>query len=238
VIEPTFGLPAKWLLPGDRRRAEASGCTVVEPAGVIATHLGETIRRHAAELLGRSEAQELLDIAARQHRTVIDELLPHLALGELIKVLRNLLREGVAIRDMRTILEALADHAPTTKDPEELTELVRQRLHRRLSRDHLCSDGTLRPLLIDPRAEALLRDGGARNAAAIARLGEELAAKTRELTIGEQPALLIVVPELRRTVARLAARHAPGLAVLSYREIDQTLPFMTRAVITAQEAIP
>jgi flagellar biosynthesis protein FlhA len=233
VTEPTFGLPAKWLLPGDRRRAEAAGATVVEPAAVIATHLGELIRRHAAELLGRREAQELLDIAARQHRTVIDELIPHhLPLGDLIKVLRNLLREGVAIRDMRTILEALADHAPAIKDPDDLTELVRQRLHRRLSRDHLSSDGTLRALVIDPRAEALLRDHSPRNAPAVARLGDELAARTRQLTIHEEPALLIVPPDLRRTVAGLAARHAPGLAVLSYREVDPSLPFQTRAVIS------
>jgi flagellar biosynthesis protein FlhA len=237
VTEPTFGLPAKWLLPGDRRRAEAAGATVVEPAAVIATHLGEQIRRHAAELLGRREAQELLDIAARQHRTVIDELLPHhISLGELIKVLRNLLREGVAIRDMRTILEALADHAPAIKDPEELTELVRQRLHRRLSRDHLSADGTLRPLVIDPRAEALLRDPSPRTAPALARLGDELAAWTRELTSREEPPLVVVAPELRRAVSRLAARHAPGLAVLSTREVDVSLPFSTRAVIAAPEA--
>lgn len=236
VVEPTFGLPAKWLLPGDRRRAEAQGATVVEPAAVIATHLGELIRRHAAELLGRREVQELLDIAGRQHRTVIDELIPHhLALGEFIKVLRNLLREGVAIRDMRTILEALADHAPAIKDPDDLTELVRQRLHRRLSRDHLSSDGTLRPLVIDPRAEALLRDPSPRAAPAIARLGDELAAHARELTIQEEPPLVVVAPDLRRAVSRLAARHAPGLAVLSTREVDPALPFATRAVVSPPE---
>jgi flagellar biosynthesis protein FlhA len=237
VTEPTFGLPAKWLLPGDRRRAEAAGATVVEPAAVIATHLSELIRRHAAELLGRREVQELLDIAGRQHRTVIDELIPHhLALGDFIKVLRNLLREGVAIRDMRTILEALADHAPAIADPEDLTELVRQRLHRRLTRDHLSADGTLRALVIDPRAEALLRDPSPRAAPAIARLGDELAARARELTIHEEPALVVVAPDLRRTVARLAARVAPGLAVLSTREVDPSLPFATRAVVSPQEA--
>lgn len=237
VTEPTFGLPAKWLLPGDRRRAEAAGATVVEPAAVIATHLGEQIRRHAADLLGRREAQELLDIAARQHRTVIEELIPdHLTLGDFIKVLRNLLREGVAIRDMRTILEALADHAASLRDPDDLTELVRQRLHRRLSRDHLSSDGTLRPLVLDPRAESLLRDPSPRLAPAVARLGDELGDWTRELTSREEPPLLVVAPELRRAVSRLAARHAPGLAVLSTREVDLSLPFATRAVVAAPEA--
>jgi flagellar biosynthesis protein FlhA len=239
VTEPTFGLPAKWLLPGDRRRAEAAGCTVVEPAAVIATHLGELIRRHAAELLGRREAQELLDIAGRQHRAVIDELIPaQLSLGELIKVLRNLLREGVSVRDMRTILEALADHAATLKDSEELTELVRQRLHRRLSRDHLSADGTLRPLVIDPRAEAVLRDPSPRQAPILSKLGDELASRTRELTIRAEPAIVVVAPDLRRAVSRLAAKHAPGLAVLSYREVDPSLPFATRSVVSLTEVQP
>ncbi|MEZ4363635.1 MAG: flagellar biosynthesis protein FlhA [Kofleriaceae bacterium] len=239
VTEPTFDLPAKWLLPGDRRLAEATGCTVVEPAAVIATHLGELIRRHADELLGRREAQELLEIAGRQHRVVIDEILPdNLSLGDLIKVLRNLLRESVAVRDMRTILEALADHTPTVKDPDELTELVRQRLHRRLSRDHLSADGTLRPLVIDPRAEAVLREAGPRLAPALSRLGDELAARARELTIRDEPALLVVAPDLRRLAAKLAKKHAPGLAVLSYREVDPTLPFATRAVVSLSEVRP
>lgn len=235
IKEPTFGLPAKWLLPGDRRRAEAVGCTVVDPAAVIATHLGEMIRRHAAELLGRREAQELLDLAARQHRTVIEELMPrHLSMAELIKVLRNLLAEGVSIRDMRTILEALADHAPSERSPDALTELVRQRLHRRLSRDRLSSDGTLRPLVIDPRLEGLLRDSKTASAAAL-QLGEELARHTRDLTQRDEPALAVVAPELRRVVAKVAARHAPGLAVLSYREVDPELPFAARAVVGTPE---
>jgi flagellar biosynthesis protein FlhA len=237
ITEPTFGLPAKWLLPGERRRAESAGCTVVDPAAVIATHLGELIRRHAAELLGRREAQELLDIAARQHRNVIEELMPqHLSMADLIKVLRNLLREGVPIRDMRTILEALADHAPSVKHPDQLTELVRQRLHRRLSRDRLSADGTLRPLVIDPRAEALLRDDTPAHAAAVSRLGDAMATQARALALREEPALLVVAPDIRRAAAALAARHAPGLSVLSYREVDPTLPFSTRAVIAAQEA--
>lgn len=231
IKEPTFGLPAKWLLPGDRRRAESAGCTVVDPAAVIATHLGEMIRRHAAELLGRREAQELLDLAARQHRTVIEELIPrHLSMAELIKVLRNLLSEGVSIRDMRTILETLADHAATERSPDALTELVRQRLHRRLSRDRLSNDGTLRPLVLDPRVENQLRQPQTASAAAL-HLGEELARHTRDLSLRDEPALVVVDPDVRRLVAKVAARHAPGLAVLSYREVDPTLPFAARAVV-------
>ncbi|MBL0218090.1 MAG: flagellar biosynthesis protein FlhA [Myxococcales bacterium] len=237
TTEPTFGLPAKWLLSGDRTRAEAAGCTVVDAPAVIATHLTELLRRNAQELLGRREAQELLDIAGRHNGKVVEELIPHLlSMGQVMQVLRNLLREGVSVRDMRTILEALADHAPATKNPDDLTEMVRQRLARRLTRAQLSDDGTLRPLVLDPRAEALFRDGTGRSARALTKLTEELVNRARDLAVQDQPPLLVVAPDLRRAVAGIAARHVPGLAVMSYREVDPGVPFVTRGVISAQEA--
>jgi flagellar biosynthesis protein FlhA len=118
VREPSFGLSAKWIAAADRSRAEAAGTTVVDPSAVVATHLTEIVRRHASELLGRREAQELLDLAAKSNSKVVEELIPHLLpLGDVIKVLKALLTEGVSVRDIRTILEALADHAPKEKDP-------------------------------------------------------------------------------------------------------------------------
>jgi flagellar biosynthesis protein FlhA len=237
TTEPTFGLPAKWLLSSDRARAEAAGCTVVDSPAVIATHLADLLRRNAHELLGRREAQELLDIAGKHSGKVIEELIPHLmTMGGVMQVLRNLLRESVSIRDLRTILEGLADTAHLSKNPDELTELVRQRLARRLTRSQLCGDGALRPLVLDPRAEALLRDGTGRSARALTKLTEDIAAKARDLAMRDEPPVLIVAPDLRRAVAGIAARHVPGLAVLSFREIDSTVPFVTRGVISAQEA--
>ena len=237
TTEPTFGLPAKWLLTGDRARAEAAGATVVDAAAVIATHLTELLRRNAHELLGRREAQELLDIAGKHNPKVIEELIPHhMAMGAVMQVLRNLLRESVSVRDLRTILETLADHAPAIKNTDELTELVRQRLARRLTRAQLSSDGSLRPLVLDPRAESLLRDGSGRQARAISKLTEDIAARARDLAMRDEPPLLIVAPDLRRTVAGIAARHVPGLAVMSYREVDPSVPFVTRGVISAQES--
>ena len=237
TTEPTFGLPAKWLLPGDRTRAEAAGATVVDAAAVIATHLTELLRRNAHELLGRREAQELLDIAGKHNPKVVEELIPHLmSMGAVMQVLRNLLRESVSVRDMRTILETLADHAGATKSADDLTEMVRQRLARRLTRSQLSSDGSLRPLVLDPRAEALLRDGSGRQARAISKLTEDIASRARELAMRDEPPLLIVAPDLRRTVAGIASRHVPGLAVMSYREVDPTVPFVTRGVISAQES--
>jgi flagellar biosynthesis protein FlhA len=237
TTEPTFGLPAKWLLPNDRARAEAAGCTVVDAPAVIATHLTELLRRNAAELLGRREAQELLDIAGKQNAKVVEELIPHLmSVGGVIQVLRNLLREGVSIRDLRTVLETLADHAAAVKNPDDLTELVRARLARRITNAQLGADGALRPLVLDPRAESLLRDTSGRNVRAINKLTDELAARARDLAIRDEPMLLVVAPDLRRTVAGIASRHVPGLAVLSYREVDPTVPFVTRGVVSAQES--
>jgi flagellar biosynthesis protein FlhA len=204
---------------------------------VIATHVTELLRRNGHELLGRREAQELLDIAGKHNAKVIEELIPHmLSMGAVMQVLRNLLREGVSVRDLRTILEALADHAHAVKNPDDLTEMVRQRLARRLTRSQLSGDGSLRPLVLDPRAELLLRDASGRNARALTKLTEEIAAKARDLAMRDEPPLLVVAPDLRRAVAGIASRHVPGLAVMSYREVDPSVPFVTRGVISAQEA--
>ncbi len=237
TTEPTFGLPAKWILPSERERAEAAGCTVVDATAVIATHLTELVRRNAHELLGRREAQELLDVAGRTEGKVIEELIPHLlSVGDVIKVLRNLLRESVSIRDLRTILEALADHAGATKNTDDLTELVRQRLGRRITRANLAGDGVLRPLVLDPRAEALFREQHPRNARVLSRLTEDLGAAARDAARSDDPAVLVVPPDLRRAIAGVAARHVPGLTVMSYREVDAAVPFVTRAVVSAMEA--
>ena len=158
--EPTFGLPAKWLSPSERARAEAAGCTVVDAAAVIATHLTELIRRNAHDLLGRRELQDLLDVAGKQNAKVVEELIPTLLpMGTVIQVLRKLLAEGVSIRDLRTILEALADHAPATKNADDLIEMVRQRLARRLTRGQLAADGCAAPARPRParRADAARR---------------------------------------------------------------------------------
>ena len=234
--EPVFGLPAKWIGASERSRAEAAGCTVVDASSVVATHVTEVIRRHAADLLGRREVQELLDLAGKHHSKVVEELIPHLlSLGDVIKVLRSLLRENVSIRDLRTILEALADHGVQVKDPGELTELVRQRLARRITRQNLSDNGQLRALVLSPRAEELFREGGTRNARALSKLTGEIEDHTRRAVEADVPAVLVVAPDIRRSVAAVAQRHVPGLTVLSYREVDPSVPFVTHNVIGGQE---
>jgi len=233
VKEPTFGLPAKWIGLADRTRVESQGATVVDASAVVATHLTEIVRRHAHELLGRREAQELIDLAAKQNSKVVEELIPHLLpLGEVIKVLKNLLMEGVSVRDSRTILETLADCAAQQKDPQELTELVRQRLARQISHAHLSDRGELCALVLDPRAEDLVRHPGrATDPQALSRLAAALEEATRKAAERDDPAVAVVAPDVRRAVAAIALRHAPGLAVLSYRELDPSVRFVSRGLI-------
>ncbi len=233
VKEPTFGLPARWIAQPDRGRAEQRGATVVDASAVVATHLTELVRRHAHELLGRREAQELLDLAAKTNGKVVEELVPHLmSLGELIKVLKHLLQEGVSIRDIRTILEALADHAGSIKDPSELTEQVRQRLARQISLTHAADGGELRAMVLDPKTEEVFRSGGrGADPQALTRAAAALEDATRRSAERDESPVLVVAPDVRRAVSAVALRHAPGLAVLSYREVDPSVPFVTRGIV-------
>ena len=133
-MEPAFGLDARWIFEDQKEKAEMMGYTVVDAPTVAATHLGEVLTAHAASLLGRRRAQELLEIHGRENAKVIEELIPDLLNhGQLIKVLRNLLAERLSIRDFRTILEALADFAGDYKDADQLSELVRQRMSRQIT---------------------------------------------------------------------------------------------------------
>src|SRR6185436_12681722 len=142
--EPAFGLDALWIAASDREPAERAGYTVVDPGSVVVTHLTEIIRRHAFELLGRQEVQALLDHLATSRPKVVEELVPHLLpVGGVQRVLQNLLREGVSIRDLSTILEAIADHAARTKDPDVLTEHARQALGRAITQKLVGADGTV-----------------------------------------------------------------------------------------------
>jgi flagellar biosynthesis protein FlhA len=235
VKEPTFGLPAKWIVASDRTRAEAAGCTVVDPSAVIATHITEIVRRHAHELLGRREAQELVDIAAKQNSKVVEELIPHLmTLGDVIKVLRNLLAESVSIRDARSIFEALADNAAAIKDPAELTEMVRQRLSRTVTAAHLSDEGELRAMVLDPRAEEIFRTGmRGGDASALSRLVRAIEEAAHTAAQRDESPVLLCAPDVRRAVSQIALRHVPGLAVLSHREVDPSVPLVTRGIVSA-----
>jgi len=254
--DPAFGMPAVWIAAGDKDRAEILGYTVVDPATVTATHLTELLKSHASDLLGRVEAQDLVDAFARTHAKLVEEVIPNLLpLGDVIKILKNLLGEGVSIRDLRTIFEAVADHASTVKDPDSLTELVRCKMSRQLTARFLDEGGKLAALVLGPDVEQALRGGpaiglrtgsaspGGANApqGAAPRPGMDPSVLPKvvggiEKAVASMSAtsvepLVLTAPDIRRSVATLARRHAPGLAVMSFGEVDPRVNVRTLGVV-------
>jgi flagellar biosynthesis protein FlhA len=233
TTDPTFGMPATWIAPRDKEIAEALGYTVVDHATIIATHLAELLRTNAHKLLGRQEVQHLLDLLARTAPKLVDDVVPNLlSLGDVGRVLRNLVREGVSVRDSRTILESLAELAAQTKDPEQLTELVRERLCPHITSRLRGTDGCVTALALDPRLEEVLRRS-LRDIASGAggALDPDL---LRGLTTNAEKAIakvgaiatpcIIAPPDLRRYVRAIFERKLPNVFVASFREVDATVP--------------
>jgi len=224
--EPAFGLDALWISEENRERAEIAGYTVVDAPSVLATHLTEVIKSHAHELLGRQEVQTLLDSLRNEYSAVINELVPNLmSVGEIQKVLQNLLREQVPIRNLVTILEALADAAPISKDIDYLTEYVREALARQISRQYLEND-ILSVLTLDQNWETVIAEGieHTERGSIISvgpRLLQSLFVQLKaalESTALPYPVIL-VSPSIRLAFKRLTERNFPGLIVLSFGEI-------------------
>ncbi|WP_312517791.1 flagellar biosynthesis protein FlhA [Anaerospora sp.] len=229
TVEPAFGLPALWIQESLREQAELSGYTVVDPVSVLATHLTEVIKSHADEILGRQEVQTLVDAVKQNNPAVVDEVVPSLlSLGDIQKVLANLLRERVSIRDMVTIMETLGDYGSLTKDTELLTEYVRHALSRQISKQHV-QNNTLTCLTVDPQLENTINGAVQRTEqgsyvalepqvmqAIVASLSSELPKLTN---LGYQP-LVLTSPAVRMHFRKLTERVAPNLTVLSYAEIE------------------
>jgi flagellar biosynthesis protein FlhA len=228
--DPCFGLPAIWITPQDKEKAQVEGYTVVDCGSVIATHLTEVIKTNGQELLGRQEVQSLLDQIAKTHPRVVDDLIPgQLTLGAVVRILRNLLRERVSIRDLRTILETIADYAPQTKDPEGLTEFVRQSLGRSITSQHTTSDGLLQVISLDPALDRRLIDAmrpgptGEIQSVSPSFVNAFLAAvrqaMERVTSRGYQP-IVLCSHLIRAQVYRLISPGVQALAVLSPNEVD------------------
>jgi flagellar biosynthesis protein FlhA len=227
--DPAFGLPAVWVPPADRARAEALGLTIVDAASVVTTHLSELLRRNAYELMGRQEAQELIAAVAREAPKLVEDVVPgSVSLGELVRVLRGLLREGVSVRDLRTILEAVADAAPRSKDIGWLVEQSRRRLARQITARVAGSDGTVRALTLDRATEDLLRQslGASDGEPALApdvdsarRLIGSLESQATRLATAGQPVVILAPPDLRKPLFDFASRFVPELCVVSAREL-------------------
>lgn len=241
TTEPAFGLPAIWITEEQRDRAEMLGYTVVDPPSVIATHLTEVIKKYAHELTGRQEVQTLLDNVKQNYPVIVEELVPKLmTVGEIQKVLANLLKEGVSIRDMVTILETLADYAPVTNDPDMLTEYVRQRLGRAISRKYFTDQNTS-VITLDPKLEQLMMDSlqktetGTYLALEPSVTNTILGSLSRQVQklvqLGKQP-IVLASPIVRLYFKKLADQAIPGIVVLSYNELDPELEIRSAGVVS------
>jgi flagellar biosynthesis protein FlhA len=227
--EPTYGLEAFWIKPAAREDANAKGYTVVDLATVMTTHMSDVIRRHAHELVGRQEVQKMLDTLKASHPKVVEELIPNLmSLGGVVRVIQNLLHEQVPVRDLLTIMESLADWAPSSKKMDVLTEHVRQSLARTITSLYQAENGMLHVLTLDQRVERKVSeslqktDQGmflAIDPAYAKSIMDDLVIKMEDYhSLGVQP-LLVCSAQIRSHFKKLADRFVPGLVVLSYDEI-------------------
>jgi len=227
--DPAFGLPAYWIEANVRDQAQAFGYTVVDPSTVVSTHLNHMLLSNAAELLGRQETQALLDHLAKDMPKLIEELVPKLVpLGVLQKVLQNLLEDGVHIRDMRTIVEILAEAATHTHDADVLTARVRMALGRSIVQQLYPSGDEIQVMTLDPQLERILMQaiaGGGENASIEPGLAETLMREAMEATRRQEelgfPPVLLVSGNLRFLLARFLRRTIPQLKVLAHSEVPE-----------------
>ena len=243
TFEPSFHLPAIWITEGQRERAESLGYTVVDPPSIIATHLTEIIRQHIAELLTRQDVQNLVNNLKETNPSLVDELIPKLlGLGEVQKVLQNLLKEGISIRDLLTIFETLADYAPSTRDTDILTEYVRQSLKRAISNKFFPPNETTSVVTLDPKIEQEIMasvkqtENGAyltldpERTKAIIKSVETEIAKLENL--GKNP-IIITSPIVRMYFKRLTEDYVKDLIVVSYNEVENNVELQSVGMVTA-----
>jgi flagellar biosynthesis protein FlhA len=250
TTEPAFGLPAVWIPESSRAEAEALGWTVVDPESVVVTHLTETIRANASELLTRQETRQLLDQLKEVNAAVVDEVVPDvLSLGEIQRVLQALLRENVSIRDLGAVIESIGDKARLTRDPAMLAEYARQALGRTIVAPYLDAESTLRAIALDPGFEQELAESLVQTAdgeflaidpARAQALVQACAVQVEHtLAAGGRPVLLCSA-RVRRHLRRLVEQRLPQLAVCSYNEVAPGVGVETVAVLgsAASDAVP
>ena len=242
TFEPSFHLPAIWITESQRERAESLGYTVVDPPSIMATHLTEVIRGHINELLTRQDVQNLINNIEESHPTLISELVPKLlSIGEVQKVLQNLLREQISIRDLVTILETLADYSPTTRDIDVLTEYVRQSLKRAISSKYFPEGDLTSVVTLDPKVEQEIMDSvkqteqGAYLALDPEITREIINSVQSEITkleeLGKNP-IIVTSPIVRMYFKRLTQDYFKDLTVISYNEIDSNVELQSVGMVT------
>ena len=241
TTEPAFGLPAIWITENQRDRAEMLGYTVVDSPSIIATHLTEIIKKHAHELTGRQEVQVLLDNIKQNYPVILEELIPKLmTVGEVQKVLANLLKEGISIRDMVTILETLADYAPITHDTDMLTEYVRQAMGRAISKKFF-TEAKSSVITLDPKLEQIIMDSLQKTETGSYLTLEPSVTNTimgslskqvqKLVQLGQQP-IVLASPIVRLYFKKMVDQTIPGIVVLSYNELDPNLEIQSIGVVS------
>ena len=235
TTEPAFNIPAVWIPEERKEEAKLSGYTVVDDATIMATHLTEVLRKHASELLGRQEVQNLLDNLSRSYPKAVEELVPNLlSLGIVQKVMQNLIRERISIRDLLTIVETLADYAVLTKDPDLLTEYVRNKLSRSIISPYIGEDGFLKLITMDPNVEDLLLQGiqKAEHGSYLSidpKIADSIIASIKQeaekaMSKNIQP-ILLTSPVIRRHLKKMVEYFIPSLMVLSQSELLSDIGF-------------
>ncbi|MEX2462221.1 MAG: flagellar biosynthesis protein FlhA [Paenibacillaceae bacterium] len=241
TTEPAFGLPAIWIDEAMKERAELSGYTVVDPPSVVATHLTEVIKKHAHELVGRQETKTLVESVKESYPALVDDLIPSmLSIGDVQKVLAKLLREKISVRDLVTILETLADNGGYTKDPEILTEYVRQSLSRQITQQYASSGESLKVITVGPTLEKRIAEAvqqsdqgsylaldPSSSQMIYHRLNEQV---NKAIQSGQQPVIL-TSPTIRMYLRQLLERTMQDIPVLSYSELEPSVEIQSMGVV-------
>lgn len=244
TFEPSYHLPAIWITEAQRERAESLGYTVVDPPSIIATHLMEVITQNIHELLTRQDVQNLIDNVKDANETLVSELVPKmLSVGEIQKVLQNLLQEGISIRDLITIFETLADYTPTTHDTDILTEYVRQSLKRAISNKYFANKDMTSVITLDPKVEQEIMNSVKQTEQGAylaldpeysAKIMESLQEQTSKLEeLGHTP-IIITSPIVRMYFKHLTMEQFKNLQVLSYNEIDSDVELQSVGMVTVE----
>jgi flagellar biosynthesis protein FlhA len=245
TVEPVFQLPATWITEVERKNAEVAGYTVVDAPSVLVTHLSETIKRNAHAILSRQDVQLLLDNLKQTHATVINELIPaQLNVGQVQRILQNLLAEGISIRNLAGILEKVSDYTGVTKNPDELSEHARRALGAQITRPYQQDSGAVRAITLDPKLEQEIAKGVRQSPTEIALVMEPRVARhvmeslskfIQQMIAAGNPPVVLCAPQIRLGFRRFFESTFGELTVLSYAELPSRIQVENAAMITATE---
>jgi len=244
TIEPSFGLPAKWITEEMKEQAEIFGYTVVDPPSVVSTHITEVIKANAHELLGRQETKQLIDHLRESYPILVEEATPTpLSVGEIQKVLAKLLKENVSIRNLPVIFETLADYGKVTNDTEILAEYVRQALARQITSQYARADETMKVITLSGRVEKLIAEGVQQtehgnylslDPGVSQSILESVASQVEQLSLMEQTPILLCSPAVRMYVRQLTERYFAQIPVLSYNELEANVEVQSVGVVNVE----